>query len=123
MGNHPGLGFLLSFGLGYWLSFGLGNWSLGHKFPGGRGDRGIAAKAAGEEGAPGLGGSAGLSGFLGPRLVMCRVPWLSVNFSMPRAWATWVSSINPKAIMRRFPQVISPPAFLRNSRLIQKVTL
>jgi hypothetical protein len=65
-GKHPGLGFRLSFGPGNWLSFrlgnrlrfGLGNWlrfglgnlnlGYGYNSSDGRGDRGIAAKAAGK---------------------------------------------------------------------------
>jgi hypothetical protein len=46
--NHPGLGFLQSFGLGFWLRFGLWNCSLGDKFLGGRRGRGNAAQATGE---------------------------------------------------------------------------
>ena len=47
-GNHPGLGFLLSFGLGFWLRFGLWNLSLGQRVLGGRSHRGNTAQAAGE---------------------------------------------------------------------------
>ena len=42
---------------------------------------------------------------------------------MSRAWATRESCINPKTIMRPFPQFISPPTTLRKSPLSQLVTL